>query len=149
MLRRPASSLDRPFDLVDGVDLAEVHGRALVWSYLSVHRPRCVIVSPPCAYFSKLMHISKGKMRFGEYDRKLALGKELLYFAMAVCTYQHSHSRYFVHEHIADASSLERRLHARSDVPSRSNGEQIRPMLIRPHISVLKSNNPETNQVIA
>ena len=35
------------FDLVDGVDLAEVHGRALVWSYLNVHRPRCVILSPP------------------------------------------------------------------------------------------------------
>ena len=34
------------FDLVDGVDLADVHGRALVWSYLNVHRPRCVILSP-------------------------------------------------------------------------------------------------------
>ena len=44
-------------------------------------------------------------MRFGEYDRKLALGKELLYFAMAVCKYQHYHSRYFVREHPADASS--------------------------------------------
>ena len=66
------------FDLVDGVYLAEVHGRALVWSYLNVHRPRCVIVSRPCTYFSSLIHICKGKMRFGEYDRKLALGKELL-----------------------------------------------------------------------
>ena len=44
-------------------------------------------------------------MRVGEYDRKLALGKELLYFAIAVCKYQHSHSRYFVQEHPADASS--------------------------------------------
>jgi len=34
------------FDIVDGVDLADVHGRALVWSYLNVHRPRCVILSP-------------------------------------------------------------------------------------------------------
>ena len=48
------------FDLVDGVDLAEVHGRALVWSYLNVHRPRCVILSPPCTYFNKLMQMSKG-----------------------------------------------------------------------------------------
>jgi hypothetical protein len=93
------------FDLVDGVDLADVHGRALVWSYLNVHRPRCVILSPPCTYFSRLMQISKGKMRVGEYDRQLALGKELLYFAMAVCKYQHSHSRNFVHEHPADALS--------------------------------------------
>ena len=38
--------LGQAFDLVDGVDLVEVHGRALVWSYLNVHRPRCVIMSP-------------------------------------------------------------------------------------------------------
>jgi hypothetical protein len=49
------------FDLVDGVDLVDVHGRALVRSYLNVHRPRCVILSPPCTYFNKLMHISKRK----------------------------------------------------------------------------------------
>jgi hypothetical protein len=77
-----------------------------------------------------------------------ALGKELLYFAMAVCKYHHSHSRYLIHEQPADAL-LERRLRERSDVPSRSNGERIRPMPIRPHISVLRSNNPETNQVLA
>ena len=44
-------------------------------------------------------------MRFGKYNRKLALGKELLSFAMAVCKYQHAHSRNFVHEHPADALS--------------------------------------------
>jgi hypothetical protein len=49
------------FDLVDGVDLAEVHGRAIVWSYLNVDRPRCVIMRHPCTYFSKLMQISNGK----------------------------------------------------------------------------------------
>ena len=36
------------FDLVDGADLVEVHVRALVWSYLNMHRPRCVMLSPPC-----------------------------------------------------------------------------------------------------
>ncbi len=34
------------FDLVDGVDLSTVHGRALVWAYLEAHRPGCVVVSP-------------------------------------------------------------------------------------------------------
>ena len=86
-------------------------------------------------------------MRFGEYDRKLALGKELLYFAMAVCKYQHSHSRYFVHEHIADAASWNE--DSVKEVISFPDGEQIRPKPIRPHISVLRSNIPETNQVIA
>ena len=33
--------------------------------------------------------------------------------------------------------------------PNMEPGEQIRPMPIRPHISVLRSNNPETNQVLA
>ena len=57
------------FDLVDGGDLGTVHGRALVWAYLKAHRPWCVVVSPPCATFSRLMARCRGRMPRGKFEQ--------------------------------------------------------------------------------
>ena len=48
------------FDLVDGVDLAEVHGRALVAIFECAPTSLCHS-EPPCTYFNKLMLLCKGK----------------------------------------------------------------------------------------
>ena len=93
------------FDLVDGVDLGTVPGRALVWAYLEAHRPRCVVVSSPCTTFSALMAICKGRMPPGKFEQNHGEGKHRLSFAMSVCKFQHSRGRYFLHEHPAGATS--------------------------------------------
>ena len=66
------------FDLVDGVDLGTVPGRALVWAYLEAHRPRCVVVSSPCTTFSRLMAICKGRMPPGRFEQNHGEGKSRL-----------------------------------------------------------------------
>ena len=75
------------FDLVDGGDLGTVLGRAPVWAYLEAHRPRCVVVSSPCATFNALMAICKGRMPPGKFEQNHGDGKHLLSFAMSVCKF--------------------------------------------------------------
>ena len=36
------------FDLLQGTDLCTVQGRATVWAYVEHHKPRFIVVSPPC-----------------------------------------------------------------------------------------------------
>ena len=70
--RRPGQACD----LVDGVDLGTVHGRALVWAYLEAHRPRCVVVSSPCITFSAFMAICKGRMPPGKFEQNHGEGNK-------------------------------------------------------------------------
>jgi hypothetical protein len=65
------------FDLVNGLDLYTVPGRALVWEYLNTHRPRCVVVSPPCATFSRLMGICRGRMPLERFEKNNLVGKNI------------------------------------------------------------------------
>ena len=51
--------LGQAFDLVDGVDLSTVHGRALVWACLKAHRLGCVVVSSPYTIFSRLKALNR------------------------------------------------------------------------------------------
>ena len=88
------------FDLVDGIDLCTVPGRALVWAYLKAHRPRCVVEIPPCTTFSRLMGICRGRMPPGRFEDTILWANIRLLFAMYVCKFQHSHGRFFLHEHL-------------------------------------------------
>ena len=63
------------FDLTDGLDLGTAHGRARVWAYLKAHRPRCVVVSPPCTTFSRLMAICRGRMPPGKLEQHNVKGQ--------------------------------------------------------------------------
>ena len=64
------------FDLVDGVGLGTVHGRALVWAYVEAHRPRCVVVSSPCTTFSRSMAICKWRLPPGKLKQNHGDGEK-------------------------------------------------------------------------
>ena len=74
--------LGQAFDLVDGIGLCTVLGRALVWAYLKARRPRCVVVSPPC---SRLMGIRRGRMPPGRFEDNNMMGKKYDYPSQCPC----------------------------------------------------------------
>ena len=108
------------FDLVDGVDLGTVHGRALVWAYLEAHRPRCVVVSSPCTTFSALMAICKGRMPPGKFEQNHGDGKNC-------CILQCRFVNFSIHGAGTSYMSILREPHLGKKLPSEKCGPCLEP----------------------
>ena len=68
-------------------------------------KPKLLILSPMCRYFSTMMNLSKLQMAPGEFDRKFAHAVEHLRFAFELIDLQIAGGRWFLFEHPAGASS--------------------------------------------
>ena len=93
------------FDIVNGCDLGTIEGRGAVQRHLDLHAPKCVVLSPPCTMFSRLMASNRSRMDPDIYNQRLAHGRSLLHFAIAICWKQLRRGDYFLLEHPASADS--------------------------------------------
>jgi hypothetical protein len=88
---------DYAFDVKLGCDLRSPEARKKVRETIKTKRPKFVVICPPCGPFSVLQRLRK--VRGEAYEKALSEAKELLTFAMEVCTEQHNAGRKFVFEH--------------------------------------------------
>jgi hypothetical protein len=88
---------DYAFDVKLGCDLRSPEARKKVMETVITKRPKLVVICPPCGPFSVLQRLTK--VRGEAYEKALSEAKELLTFAMEVCTEQHTAGRKFVFEH--------------------------------------------------
>ena len=88
---------DYAFDVKLGCDLRSPEARKKVMETVITRRPKLVVICPPCGPFSVLQRLRK--VRGEAYEKALSEAKELLDFAMEVCTEQHNAGRKFVFEH--------------------------------------------------
>ena len=75
---------DYAFDVKLGCDLRSPEARKKVRETIKTKRPKFVVICPPCGPFSVLQRLRK--VRGEAYEKILSEAKELLTFAMEVCT---------------------------------------------------------------
>lgn len=93
-------------DLETGFDLCKAAVQAAVMSELERRDPKCVVICPPCTWFSQLMTLWNIKRMKQDKRRKLeAEAMTMLNFGMAVAKKQHEKGNAFVFEHPHRASS--------------------------------------------
>ena len=96
------------FDLRTGYDLTDETVQAQVKSKINKDRPRLVIGSPPCTWYSRLMQLNlavqgdEWKLKF-EVEREKA--KKHIVFCIEIFKMQMARGDYFVMEHPAYADS--------------------------------------------
>ena len=93
-------------DIETGFDLREVAVQAAVMSELERRAPKCVVISPPCTWFSQLMKLWNVKrMEQGTRQKLEAEAMTMLNFGMAIAKTQHQKGKAFVFEHPHRATS--------------------------------------------
>ena len=110
MARQMNLSAGYPLDIttIDEVtgkiyDLRMQKGQTRLWGLLARQSPRLLVVSPPCATFSRLQHLRRTPMP--EHERRDGL--DLLEVAVKACSTQLKSGRTFIFEHPQSASSWE------------------------------------------
>ena len=92
-------------DLTTGVDMLTVEGRGQVYQDIIKYKPKLLISSPPCTWWSRMRSLNLRHLSPQEFDDKDRAAKTLLDFSMACCRKQWSDRRLFVHEQPVHASS--------------------------------------------
>lgn len=95
-------------DLRTQMDLSTFEGRAQSWSELCSTKPKVLVASPPCTWFSTLQHLNKGRYSVDVWARKEQLAMSLLSFAALCCKLQYTDGRGFIFEHPWTATSWHR-----------------------------------------
>ena len=103
----PALGLTAAFshDLTTGVDMLTVEGRGQVFQDIDKCKPKLLISSPPCTWWSRMQSLNMRHLSQEEFDHKDRDARTLLDFGMVCCRKQWSDKRLFVHEHPVHASS--------------------------------------------
>jgi hypothetical protein len=96
------------FDLMTGCDLEQNAEVAKVFGYLRLHRPRCVMLSPPCTVFSTMQNMNWGRMSDEAKEEKMRIGVRLLDVAVWIATEQVNNNRFYIIEHPRGAASWKR-----------------------------------------
>ena len=89
----------KPWNLADG------NARAKPTKLITENKPLCVFLCPMCTALSQMQNISEDRRDAQAVKRELEEGKDLIRWAMRVCSLQHRHNRYFAFEHPGGASS--------------------------------------------
>ncbi|CAK0901888.1 unnamed protein product [Prorocentrum cordatum] len=96
-------------DIETGFDLRRVAVQKAVMAELERRDPKCVVISPPCTWFSQLMKLWNEKRMDQDKRRKLeADAMTMLNFSMAVAKRQQQKGKAFVFEHPHRATSWQR-----------------------------------------
>ena len=97
---------DYSIDLNTGHDILDLDTRAEVWRILTTCKPKVLITSAPCTFWSRLMDLWNFRnMTEDDYQRRRRDAIILLNFSMACCKEQHTRRRRFLHEHPGRARS--------------------------------------------
>ena len=96
------------FDLTTGHDMLMNDVRAEVFKTVWTSGVEVTILSPPCCFFSQLMHSNWRRMDKAAREKGLQEGAILLDYAMAVAELQVKNNKGFIFEHPARAGSWKR-----------------------------------------
>ena len=88
-------------------DLSDRRCQKRVLKLIEEHRPKFLMLSPPCTLFSILQNLNPGKGT-PEWEKKYAEAVELLLFCCTVAAIQVRQGRYFALEHPQGATSWTR-----------------------------------------
>ena len=79
-------------DLENNLDLHSAMDRQFVWNVLRVRKPKIVMSSAPCTFYSALNVMwNKKKRSLDQLMEDEAAADDLLDFSMAVAVHQHEH----------------------------------------------------------
>ena len=85
----------KSYDIGTGWDFLNPEHRKQCREEIKKHKPRVLLVCPPCGPFSPMIRISKDKENPKDRERKTIEGRVLLAFAMELCELQHEEVRFF------------------------------------------------------
>ena len=94
-------------DQKDGQDVFSIDGRRHFWSGLH-HKPKVMILSPPCTMFSTLQQTNKTKMNPRVWQNQMRLTEFMWDMAIRMARAQHKGGCAFIIEHPASALSWNR-----------------------------------------
>ena len=87
----------RNFDINLGFDLSREGEQQKLLKYISVHRPTCIVMGPPCTSFSAWARLNK--LLYPEaWKKSYTIGKPLAELCAKIAQLQHSQSRYYIIE---------------------------------------------------
>ena len=95
-------------DLRTQMDLSTFEGRARSWSELCSTKPKVLVASPPCTWFSTMQNLNKGHYSEDVWARREQLAMSELSFAALCCKLQYTDGRGFIFEHPWTATSWHR-----------------------------------------
>ena len=91
-------------DLKNGFDFDRAADRNKAWKSIIADKPKLVIGSPPCTFFSKLQELNKYMYRddkewMAKFQLNVEQAKRYVRFCTKIYEYQRENGRYFLHEH--------------------------------------------------
>ena len=95
----------KSYDIGTGWNFLNSDHRKQCRKDVSLHKPRVLVISPPCGPFSQMLRISKHRCNQKERERKRVEGLVLLEFAMELAQLQLKNNRIFIFEHPCNADS--------------------------------------------
>ena len=96
------------YDLRDGYDLSDEKVQSKVLREINAQRPRLVIGSPPCTWFSRLMQLNihvQGPEWYEKFKIEKAKARKHIQFCIRLFLLQRARGDYFLFEHPAYADS--------------------------------------------
>ena len=91
-------------DIKNGYDFDLVSDQKKAWDSIIKDKPKLVIGSPPCTFFSRLQELNKYMYRNDElwmakFSEGIEQAKRYVRFCVKLYNHQREHGRYFLHEH--------------------------------------------------
>ena len=91
-------------DIKNGFDFDLTADRKKAWDSILQDKPKLVIGSPPCTFFSRLQELNKHMYRNDEiwmakFQENIEQAKRYVRFCAKIYEHQREAGRYFLHEH--------------------------------------------------